>query len=130
MRQKYPFIDIRLKRLGDAQCALAPNNFHKRMMWDDKTGVKLCVDITRKSHLPNERFIDSCLTRNLPAKHLNRILTEDGPCVADGITAHIPNAPAAHRRVKQTNVFFAGKDKAKGTTDQFQSPDRTVLDKF
>ena len=100
------------------------------MKWDDKTGVKLRVDIARKAQLPDERFVDSGLTRNLPAKHLQRILADNRPRVTDGLTAHIPNTPAPHRRVKQTDVFFAGEDKAKRSTDQFQASDRTALHQF
>src|SRR3972149_1772952 len=53
------FVHAGFKRIRNIQSSFASDNFHERVEWDGETAVKLCVDIIRKSDLPDEGLIDS-----------------------------------------------------------------------
>ena len=95
----------------------------------DKTAVELHMDVIRKSHLPDKCLIDPGRTRDLPAKHLQGFLADNGPRVADRIASHIPDASASQFR-QQAHIPFTGEHIAKGTTDQLQGSQGTVFDHF
>src|ERR1051325_4911535 len=113
-RQIDLFIFIGLERVGNMQSPFASDDFHQAMKWNGEAAIELGVDLVIESHLPDERLIDPGPTCNLPAKHLQRILTDHRAGVTDGIAAHIPDASASHPGIKP-HVPFSGEEKTKGT---------------